>query len=74
MSKRLKLVFMLSYESTGKENFMAKPSKDSDQSKKKPQSPLADDMIKEKQRQKAEVQEVAGRHKNEGQKGHKGRR
>jgi hypothetical protein len=57
-----------------KENFMAKPNKDSGQSKKKPQSPPADDMARNKQRQKAEVQEVAGRHKNQGQKDHKGRR
>ena len=53
---------------------MAKPDKDSGQSKKKPQSPPADDVARNNQRQKAEVQEVAGRHKNQGQKDHKGRR
>ena len=53
---------------------MPKPNKESEQSKKKPMSPLADDVAKQTQKQKAEVQEVAGRHKNEGQKGHKGRR
>ena len=56
------------------ENSMAKPDKDSGQSKKKPQSPPADDIAKNNQRQKAEVQEVAGRQKNQGQKDHKGRR
>ena len=36
--------------------------------------PEAADTAKQKQRQKAEAQEVAGRHKNDGQKPHKGRR
>ena len=53
---------------------MAKQDKDPNQTDKKPKGPQQDDMDKEKQRQKAEEQEVAGRHKNDGQKGHKGRR
>jgi hypothetical protein len=36
--------------------------------------PPQDDVAKQKQKQKAEKQEVAGRHKNDGQKDHKGRR
>jgi len=36
--------------------------------------PRADEIAKQKQRQKAEGQEVAGRHRNDGQKDHKGRR
>ncbi len=59
-----------------KENVMARQNKDPDPTSKKNKSkaPQTDDIVKQKERQKAEGQEVAGRHKNEGQKGHKGRR
>jgi hypothetical protein len=53
---------------------MTQQNKDRNQSDKKPQSPPADDVAKQKERQKAEQQEVAGRHKNDGQKPFKGRR
>ena len=36
--------------------------------------PPQNDVTKQKQKQKAEEQEVAGRHKNDGQKDHKGSR
>ena len=36
--------------------------------------PRADKVAKEEQREKAEKKEVAGRHKNDGQKDHKGSR
>lgn len=53
---------------------MTQPSKIPDQTNKNTKPPQSDDIAKQKQRQKAEKQEVAGRHKNDGQKGHKGRR
>jgi hypothetical protein len=53
---------------------MTQQNKDRNQSDKKTKSPQTDDIAKQKERQKAEEQEVAGRHKNDGQKGHKGRR
>ena len=37
-------------------------------------TPRADKVAKEQQREKAERKEVAGRHKNDGQKDHKGSR
>lgn len=37
-------------------------------------APPKDNTEKEAERQKAETQEVAGRHKNDGAQGHKGRR
>lgn len=40
----------------------------------KPTPPRADKIAKENQREKAERKEVAGRHKNDGQKDHKGSR
>ena len=42
--------------------------------KMKTKPPQADSTLKQKARQKAEEQEVAGRHKNDGQKPKKGRR
>lgn len=53
---------------------MTRPIKDPDQANTNTKPPQSDDIAKQKQRQKAEEQEVAGRHKNDGQKGHKGRR
>jgi len=53
---------------------MAKQNKRPNQTSKKDKSPQRDYTVKQKQREKAEVQEVVGRHKNEGQKGFKGRR
>jgi hypothetical protein len=41
---------------------------------KKTTPPQADKVAKENQREKAERKEVAGRHKNDGQKDHKGSR
>ena len=38
-----------------------------------PKAPRPDDVGKQAQREKQEVKEVAGRHKNDGQLGHKGR-
>ena len=52
---------------------MTQQKKDPNQTSKAPQPPQADAAAKEAQREKAEVREVAGRHKNDGQKGHKGR-
>jgi hypothetical protein len=52
---------------------MAQQGKDPIQPGRKPTIPQTDDILKQKQRQKAEEQEVAGRHKNDGQKDHKGR-
>ena len=37
-------------------------------------TPPRDNVAKQKQKQEAEKREVAGRHKNDGQKDHKGRR
>jgi hypothetical protein len=53
---------------------MTQQDKDRIQSEKKVNAPQTDEMAKQKERQKAEEQEVAGRHKNDGQKSHKGRR
>ena len=53
---------------------MTQQNKDRNKSDKKTGAPRTDDIAKQKERQKAEEQEVAGRHKNDGQKGHKGRR
>jgi hypothetical protein len=53
---------------------MAQQDKDPNHTNKKTKPPQADEIANQKQRQKAEEQEVAGRHKNDGQKGHKGRR
>jgi hypothetical protein len=41
---------------------------------KKPDPPQTTDLAREMQREKAERKEVAGRHKNDGQKDHKGSR
>jgi hypothetical protein len=51
---------------------MTLKGKVSRQTNKNSKPPLTDDLAKQKQ--KAEQKEVAGRHKNDGQKGHKGRR
>jgi len=56
------------------ENFMAQQDKGPNQTNNKTKPPQVDEIVNQKQRQKAEEQEVAGRHKNDGQKGHKGRR
>lgn len=53
---------------------MTPKDKNPNQTHKNSKPPQADDVAKQKQKQKAEEQEVAGRHKNDGQKGHKGRR
>ena len=53
---------------------MTQQIKDSDPPNKKPDLPRTNDLLKQKQMEKAEQQEVAGRHKNDGQKDHKGRR
>jgi len=52
---------------------MTKSEKGPNQSNRNSRPPQ-EDVTKQKQKQKAEVQEVAGRHKNDGQKDHKGRR
>lgn len=52
---------------------MAQKSKGPTQNTKPP-APGADKIAKENQREKAERKEVAGRHKNDGQKDHKGSR
>ena len=52
---------------------MTKNEKGPNQSNRNSRPPQ-EDVTKQKQKQKAEGQEVAGRHKNDGQKGHKGRR
>ena len=41
---------------------------------KSPAAPPSDDVARRDQGEKAETQEVAGKHKNDGQKDHKGRR
>ncbi len=51
---------------------MTPKDKELKQSNKNTRPPQTDDAAKQKQ--KAEQKEVAGRHKNDGQKGHKGRR
>jgi hypothetical protein len=51
---------------------MTQQNKDPNQTNKKTKLPQAYDIVKQKQ--KAEEKEVAGRHKNDGQKDHKGRR
>ena len=51
---------------------MTPKDKEPKQSNKNTRPPQTDDAAKQKQ--KAEQKEVAGRHKNDGQKGHKGRR
>jgi hypothetical protein len=52
------------------ENGMTKQNKDFNQQSQQSKPPLVDEVAK--QRQKAEEQEVAGRHKNDGQDDHKG--
>jgi hypothetical protein len=55
-----------------KENYMNQPTENQNKTPGKThQSPLPDS---EKQKQKQEQSEVAGRHKNDGQKDHKGAR
>jgi len=49
-------------------------NKDSGQPDKKTTIPPGNDLLKQKQREKAEVKEVTGRHKNDRQKDYKGRR
>jgi hypothetical protein len=49
---------------------MAKQNKDFNQQQQSSKPPLVDEVAKQKQR--AEEQEVAGRHKNDGQDDHKG--
>jgi hypothetical protein len=51
---------------------MARQSKDFNQQQQQSKPPRVDEVGKQKQ--KAEVQEVAGRHKNDGQDDHKGNR
>ena len=53
---------------------MTQQNKNSGQSDKNTSIPPANDLLKQKQREKSETKEVAGRHKNDGQKDHKGRR
>ena len=75
MRKPLQLSFCaLTLIHFSEENFMTQQNKDPNQTNKKTKSPQTDDIVKQKERQKAEEQEVAGRHKNDGPKGHKGRR
>jgi hypothetical protein len=52
------------------ENDMAKQNKEFNQQQQRSKPPLVDEVAKQKQ--KAEEQEVAGRHKNDGQNDHKG--
>jgi hypothetical protein len=54
------------------ENGMAKKQKEFNPQQQQSQPPRVDEIAKEKQ--KAEEQEVAGRHKNDGQLDHKGSR
>ena len=51
---------------------MAKPNKDLNPQLQQSKPPQVDEVAKQKQR--AEEQEVAGRHKNDGQSDHKGNR
>jgi len=53
---------------------MKPQDKDPNQPNRTTKPPRADEIAKQKQRQEAEGQEVAGRHRNDGQKDHKGRR
>ena len=53
---------------------MTPQDKDPKPSDKNVGPPQSGDLAKQAERQKAETQEVAGRHKNDGQKSHKGRR
>ena len=53
---------------------MAKQNTRPKTSDKNTNTPRDDKVDKENLKQKAERQEVLGRHKNDGQKGHKGRR
>jgi hypothetical protein len=53
---------------------MTQQNKDPNQTSKKPEPPKTDDVDKQNQKKKAEVEEVAGRHKNDGAKDHKARR
>lgn len=53
---------------------MTQQNKNANQPGKKPSIPRSDEALKQEQREKAETQEVAGKHKNDGQKDHKGRR
>ena len=53
---------------------MKEQNKDPKQPTKIPEHPPADAIVKEAQREKAEAKEVAGRHKNDAQISHKGRR
>jgi hypothetical protein len=49
---------------------MGRQGKDFNQQRQQPKAPLVDEVGKQKQ--EAEVKEVAGRHKNDGQDDHKG--
>ncbi|MGZ5674996.1 MAG: hypothetical protein ACXWHC_09405 [Usitatibacter sp.] len=51
---------------------MAKQDKDFNRQQQQSKPPRVDEVAKQKQ--KAEEEEVAGRHKNDGQEGHKGNR
>jgi hypothetical protein len=74
MGKRLDRVLVLSHTSPlQQEKFMAQQNKGPGQNTKTT-PPGADKIAKEQQREKAEKKEVAGRHKNDGQKDHKGSR
>ena len=53
---------------------MAQQNKDPRQADKKTNSPQTGNLARQIQRKKAEKKEVAGRHKNDGQKDHKGSR
>jgi hypothetical protein len=56
------------------EHCMTQQTKNTNPPGKKPSIPHSDEAAKQEQREKAETQEVAGKHKNDGQKDHKGRR
>ena len=63
-----------SFATRSKEKFMKRAGKQSNPADGKSTAPQPDNPTRQRQKEKAEVQEVAGRHKNDGQKGHKGRR
>jgi hypothetical protein len=56
------------------ENEMTQQNRVPGQTGKKPSIPPTDNVAKQDQKEKAETQEIAGKHKNDGQKDHKGRR
>lgn len=52
---------------------MKQQNKDPNKAGNESRPPRPEDIDKQAQQEKAEVKEVAGRHKNDGQLGHKGR-